>query len=269
MIPKKIHYCWFGGNKIPEDYKKNIETWKKYMPTYEIIEWNENNYNYNKNEYTKAMFKEKKWAFLTDYARLDIIYNQGGIYLDTDVEVIKPFDELLENEAFMGIEYGNYINTGIGLGAIKGHEAIKKNMEKYESLEIYNNGSLNLINCPIITTELLKEDGAKLEGKIEKVNNVTIYPIEYFCPMNYYTGEIKITPNTYSIHKYSMSWGTFSQRKKIVIERKLLKFFGKKLSNIIAKITMFPFSFYEKLKNKGIKWTIKHYISIFKREGVK
>lgn len=266
MIPKKIHYCWFGEKELPIEYKKNIESWKKYMPTYEIIEWNENNYDYNKNEYTKTMFKEKKWAFLTDYARLDIIYNYGGIYLDTDVEVIKPFDDLLINDAFMGTECGNCINTGIGFGAIKGHEEVKKNKEKYEHLEIYNKGELRLINCPIITTEILKEDGAKLNGQIESINKVTIYPTEYFCPMNYCTGEIKITPNTYSIHKYSMSWGTFSARKKIIIERKLLKIFGKRISNTISKIILLPFSFYETLKAKGIKFTLKHYISKLKKE---
>lgn len=266
MIPKKIHYCWFGEKDLPDDYKKNIETWKKYMPTYEIIEWNEKNYDCNKNEYTKAMLKEKKWAFLTDYVRLDIIYNYGGIYLDTDVEVIKSFDDLLINDAFMGLEYENYVNTGIGFGAIKGNEEIKKNKEKYENLEIYKNGELNLINCPNITTGILKEDGAKLDGKIENIKGVTIYPTEYFCPMNYSTGEIKITPNTYSIHKYSMSWGSFYRRKKIIIERKLLRYFNEKVSKTIVRIILFPFSFYEKLESNGLKKTINYYIKKLKKK---
>ena len=104
MIPKKIHYCWVGGNSKPPLVKKCIQSWKKYCPDYEIIEWNESNYDISKNIYMKQAYEAKKWAFVTDYMRLDIIYEHGGIYLDTDVELIKNIDDLLSNEAFAGIE---------------------------------------------------------------------------------------------------------------------------------------------------------------------
>lgn len=261
MIPKKIHYCWFGGNPLPDEYKKNIETWKKFNPEYKIIQWDESNYDVHKIKYLDEAYKEKKWAFVSDYARLDIVYNHGGIYLDTDVEVLKSFDDLLNNDAFMGVEIGNNINSGLGFGAIKHNEAIKLNKEKYENISIYdNNGNIKLINCPKITTDLFKEYGAKLDGKIEKILDITIYPEEYFCPMDYYTGEINVTKNTYSIHKYSMSWWGYWDKKQLKVERKISKVLGKKITKIILKIMFFPFKFFERLKNYGLKKTIKHYL---------
>ena len=259
MIPKIIHYCWFGKNPMPEEYEKNIETWKKFMPDYKIIKWDETNYDYNKIKFTKEAYESKKWAFVTDYARLDIIYNYGGIYLDTDVEVLKSFDDLLKNKAFMGIESDNYVNTGLGFGAVAKHKGIKANMKEYEKISFYDNNVMNMINCPIITTNLLKQNGAKLNGSIEKIMNITIYPEEYFCPLNYYTGITKITQNTYSIHKYSMSWGTKMEKKQKLFEKKLVKILGVKFSKYISKILFFPLKFYEKIKTNGLANTFKYY----------
>lgn len=261
MIPKKIHYCWFGGKPIPEEYKKNIESWKKYNPDYEIIRWDESNYDYKKNRFIEEAYSEKKWAFVTDYARLDIIYMHGGIYLDTDVEVLKSFDDLLVNEAFMGLETGNYVNTGVGFGAVKGQKGIKLNKEYYENKSIYDaKGKLNLINCPIVTTDILKEHGAKIDGNIESVLGITIYPIEYFCPMDYLTGIVSVTKNSYSIHKYSMSWASKWDKKKIMFEGKVSKFIGKKLASFVSKILFFPFKFFNRLQNDGFRKTINYYL---------
>lgn len=266
MIPKVIHYCWFGGKPLPEEYKKNIETWKKFMPDYKIIKWDETNYDYNKIKFTKEAYESKKWAFVTDYARLDIIYNYGGIYLDTDVEVIKKFDDLLNNKAFMGIESGNYINTGLGFGAIAKHKGIKANMKEYEKMSFYDDEGLEkMINCPMITTNLLKKNGAKLDGNIENVMDICIYPMEFFCPLDYYTGKMKITSNTYSIHKYSMSWGSNVGKKQYLFQRKMTNLIGKKLSTIISKLIFFPFKFFENIKSIGIKKTLQLYVNKFKR----
>ena len=124
MIPKKIHYCWFGNNPLPESVQRCIESWKKYCPGYEIIEWNEGNYNINKIPFIEKAYKEKKYAFVSDYARLDIIYNEGGIYLDTDVELIKNIDPLLEHSCFLALESCGAVATGLGFGSIKKHSFI-------------------------------------------------------------------------------------------------------------------------------------------------
>ncbi len=258
-IPKKIHYCWFGGKPLPKEYQKNIESWKKYMPDYEIIRWDEKNYDYNKMNFTKQAYKEKKWAFLTDYARLDIVYNNGGIYFDTDVEVIKSFDELLSNDAFMGVENDGSIATGLGFGAVKGHETIKKNMDYYKSKKVFDGDVLsNNINCPLITTNIFKEYGYIYDNNKCEILNVAIYPVDYFCPMDYKTGIINITNNTYSIHKYSFSWGT--KIEKQMFKYNQLMFKHKSLKYLYPVVNFFyfkPFGYFYKIKKYGISNSIK------------
>ena len=254
MIPKVIHYCWFGGNPLPEEAKKCIKSWKKYCPEYKIIEWNESNYDYKKNEYTKTMYEQKKWAHLSDYVRLDVVYNNGGIYLDTDVEVLKPLDPLLSNKAFMGVETGNLINTGLGFGAVKKHPTIRLNMDLYNCIdlkEVLEN--IEIINCPYITTNLFKNNGWIYDNKVLNILDTTIYPIEYFCPMNYKTGDVNITKNTFSIHKYNRSWGNkldnqlfkmkqlYSQHRLLILLKPVLNIFYFIPGSIIYKIKRIGF----------------------------
>lgn len=207
MIPKIINYCWFGGADKPKEVLKCIESWKKYCPDYEIVEWNEKNYDLKKNEYVKYTYENKKWAFLSDYARLDIIYNNGGIYLDTDVEVVKKFDDLLDCDGYIGMEQIGTVNTGQGFGAIKCHPFIKANMEYYEKCEICDkNGNFNRIICVEITTKILSENGLKKVNKKQEVYNMIIYPVEYFCPKIMGTNIVRLTDNTYSIHHFDSTW---------------------------------------------------------------
>lgn len=207
MIPKKIHYCWFGGNPLPEEAKKCIESWKKFCPDYEIIEWNESNYDLNKNEYVKYTYENKKYAFLTDYVRLDIIYNEGGIYLDTDVELVKSLDDLLDAECYIGMEQVGTINTGQGFGAKKGNDFVKENKEYYEKAPFLDdNGNFKRTICVEITTNILKKYGLKKENVKQSLNGIEIYPIEYFCPKKMGTNKITITENTHSIHHFEGSW---------------------------------------------------------------
>ena len=178
MIPKIIHYCWFGRNPLPKTAEKCIRSWKKYCPDYEIIRWDESNFDVNCNEYCREMYEQEKWAFLTDYVRLRVVYENGGIYLDTDVEVIKPLDDLLHNSAYMGLETTDKVNTGLGFGAERNHWFIGENMNYYEKWK----SSDPVETCPIITTRLLESKGLIYNHlNVNHLNGVTVYPTEYFC----------------------------------------------------------------------------------------
>lgn len=207
-IPRIIHYCWFGNKPLTKDAKKCIESWKKHCPDYKIIEWNESNYDINKNIYTTKAYQTKKWAFLTDYVRLDVIYRYGGIYLDTDVELLKPLDDLLTNSAYMGQEEPGKVNTGLGFGAMPKHTIIKQNKDFYENVDNFldRKGKLKKIICVKVTTAILQKHGFKNSNKIQNLRSIVIYPIDYFCPKKMGTNKITVTDNTYSIHHYDASW---------------------------------------------------------------
>lgn len=148
MIPKKMHYCWFGRGEKPKLAKKCIASWRRYCPDYEIIEWNEDNFDVNLNTYTKMCYEQKKYAFLTDYIRLFVVNDHGGIYFDTDVEVLKSFDDLLQNKAFFGFENNEFINTGVGFGAEAQNEVVQQMIKEYEQLL---DGKKGMIGCPTIS----------------------------------------------------------------------------------------------------------------------
>ena len=203
MIPKKIHYCWFGGNEKPEKAKKCIASWKKYCPDYEIIEWNENNFDVDQNEYTHRCAQEKRYAFLSDYARLVIVEEYGGIYFDTDVEVIRPIDDLLDYEAFFGFENKEFVNTGVGFGAIPHQKAVTLMKAAYSE---FLDGTKPFTSCPALNTKALLLEGLQRNGRQQTVAGAEILPVEYFNPYDDTTGRLKKTRNTYSIHWYSKSW---------------------------------------------------------------
>ncbi len=207
MIPKKIHYCWFGGNPLPDSAKSCIASWKKFCPDYEIIEWNESNYDVSKNLYMKQAYACRKWSFVSDYARLDIIYHHGGIYLDTDVELLKPIDPLLNADGFMGFEDGRHVALGLGFGAVPENSVVKKIWDMYEELSFYHDdGSINLTPGPVLWTEVLLQHGLVQNNARQQIAGVEIFPSEYFCPLNFKTGKKHLTPQSYSIHWYDASW---------------------------------------------------------------
>ena len=207
-IPKIIHYCWFGKNEIPKENRLWMESWKKYCPDYRIIEWNESNYDVSKNLYMKQAYESKKWAFVSDYVRLDVVEQYGGVYFDTDVELIKNIDELLKNEAFCGFEKRQYVNFGLGFGAIKSHKLIKQLKLDYEKRKfILENGKLNETTCPIYQTELLERIGLKRNGQFQVLEGITVYPIRVLCAMSPYSFQImKNLDYSYSIHHFAGSW---------------------------------------------------------------
>ncbi|WP_442773670.1 glycosyltransferase family 32 protein [Lactococcus hircilactis] len=233
MIPKVIHYCWFGGNPLPDSALNCIESWKKFCPDYEIKEWNEENYDISKYQYTKEAYEQKSFAFVTDVARLDIVHNEGGIYLDIDVELIKSLDDLLINQAYMGMETIGRVNTGLGFGAEPKHKIVKANLDLYTNLPFSSN-----VTCVTYTTNLLKNYGLKNDNECQYLKNVLILPVEYLCPLSLETNKLKITENTYSIHHYDMSWKNKKDRfirLKIMVRRWLSDDFYDKVKAKLKK----------------------------------
>lgn len=237
-IPKVIHYCWFGRGEIPEKALKCIESWKKYCPDYEIKCWNEDNYDINKNVFIKQAYENRKFAFVSDYARLDIIYNYGGIYFDVDVEVIKNIDQLLEHKGFFGlgeVEGKYYVSSGLGFGAEKNLSFLKEIMLVYESCNfILEDGTMNIKPCPIITNEvILDKKGLIIDGnKFYNMDDIVIYPTDYFDPKSYDTGKINITENTMTIHHYDGSW--IDETTKLY--KKYSKIFGDRIASVLVRV---------------------------------
>lgn len=259
MIPKVIHYCWFGGNPLPELAKRCIASWKKYCPDYEIIEWNESNYDVNKCAYMKEAYQEKVWGFVPDYARFDIIYHHGGIYLDTDVEIIRNIDELLKNCAFMGFEDENYVNPGLIIGGEKGNPALKSIMHWYETHHfVEESGEKNLTASPALVSALLEKMGMRKEQTIQTLqDSLTIYPKDFFCPMNYDTGEVIITENTASIHHFAASWLQRKTRNWVQLGRNLSQRLSPRVYQRVTKSHLYALIgiFY----TKGMKYGFKFY----------
>lgn len=220
MIPKKIHYCWFGQKPIPEKDRTCIESWKKYCPDYEIIEWNEDNYDVTKNPYMYAAYQEKKWGFVTDYIRFDIIYREGGFYLDTDVELVQSLDSLASNVAYLGFENGQIVNSGHGFGAEPGNEVIKALRDLYDQLDFYTEeGKPNLTPSPFYITNYLDKLGLKRNNQEQMLDQLHIYPSDYFAPKSYATGKLQLTDKTISIHHYHASWQTPKLKRNRMIRR--------------------------------------------------
>lgn len=223
MIPKIIHFCWFGKNPLPYEAIKCIESWKKFFPDYEIKEWNETNFDCYCCDYISEAYEKGKWAFVSDYARFKILYEYGGIYFDTDVEVIKNFDDIIENGGFMGCEASSKlmnfdsaynVAAGLGLGVEPQNAFYKEILDYYNNQHfILPNGTINPTTVVVRVTKILKEHGFVGNGDIENIEGITIYPPDYFCPLNNDTGELLLTNNSHSIHYYSSSWYTETQKK--------------------------------------------------------
>lgn len=238
MIPQKIHYCWFGRNPLPKSAVKCINSWRKYFPDYEIVEWNEDNYDVLKIPYTAQAYSAKLYAFVSDYARFDILYHQGGIYFDTDVEVIRSFDDILAEGAFMGceidgsdfldaVDHIQSINPGLGIAAAPGLQLYKEILDFYAMQQfVWPDGTLNTETVVTKTTKILNKHGLQNIKGIQKIDNIVIYPKEYFNPLNNNTGELEKTENTHSIHWYNMTWLSPIKRLKSKITRPIHRIFG-------------------------------------------
>ena len=327
MIPKIIHYCWFGGNPLPDLAVKCIDSWKKYCPDYEIKRWDESNFNLNCCDYVKEAYRAKKWAFVSDYARFKVLYDEGGLYFDTDVELIKPIDDILARGPFMGVEIGQPIderlqakidavmpdidadtfmeensrtgeettsdcraaalelacdqsgateeldrvgsgssvapglglaaNPGLGLAANPGLALYRKILDYYEKSHfIMSDGSLNQITVVMYTTEYLKRYGLKQPViSVQKVADIYVYPADYFCPMDYETGEITLTENTRSIHHYMASWFNPHEKKWHAWQQALARKIGFEKSNRFFQFL--PVRTVGRIYQSGLKEAIK------------
>lgn len=230
MIPKIIHYCWFGGKPLPKLAVKCKKSWEKFFPDYEIREWNEGNYDVNAVPYTKYCYEHQLWAYLSDYVRLDVVEKEGGLYFDTDVEVVRRADDLLQScHAYFGWETPEYLNTGLGFAAEAHHPAVKAMLRMYDGLVV--NGKYmfeKMQGCPQLNTKALVPFGLKQDGSPQDVCEARILPMDYMCPFQDATGKMNKTENTFSIHWFSKSphgkWAAWKMNLTRPLHRLFLKF---------------------------------------------
>ena len=252
MIPKKLHYVWVGDpNKKSQLFYKCLESWKKYCPDWEIIEWNESNFNINESLYAKEAYDLKKYGFVPDYIRAKILYDNGGVYLDTDVELTKPLDDLLDNDFLISFENEVHLETAV-LASCKGHPFAKMMSEFYTYYPYVYNGKPDLTpSTPIWTNIIKKYYGLKLKNSLQKLSildeykdkinekmkdkTITVLPRDYFCPLNYTIKELHTTDNTYAIHYFDASWFSkkFSKREKFL--KGVYKTFGEGIFSFFTK----------------------------------
>lgn len=259
MIPKTIHYCWFGGNPLPDLAQKCIASWKKYCPDYEIIEWNESNFDINCCDYVREAYEAKKWAFVSDVARLYALVNYGGIYMDTDVEVLKPLNDLLAYEAVSGFETPDYIPTGL-MACCKGQSLFEELLHDYDGAHfLKEDGSFDTTTNVVRITETCLKYGLKLDGTLQTINGFTLFPRDYFCPKDVQTRVLTLTENSYVIHHFDGSWQSDEERYATKLYEKYSKAIPGKLAGLTAK-------FFAAVKFRGVFAAIHEMFDWFKRK---
>lgn len=232
MIPKKIHYCWFGRGEMPGLVRKCITSWKRYLPEYEIKEWNEDNFDINCCPYVREAYDNRRFAFVSDVVRLYALYNEGGIYMDTDVEILKPLDSLLSFDAVLGFESDSQIATSF-IGSHARMPFILEFLKEYQSLHFVKaDGGIDMMtNVERITQHCVKS-GLVLNNTMQTINGITFLPKDYLCPKSYEDGKIIISENTLAIHHFAGSWYTPMEKFK----QKVAKFLGKRMSSILSQV---------------------------------
>lgn len=239
MIPKVIHYCWFGGKLLPPLAKKCIASWRKYLPDYEIVRWDEDNFDVEAHPYTRDAYAAGLYAFVSDYARFKILYERGGLYFDTDVEVIKPLDDMIAAGPFMGFEDDGEngamaVAPGLGLAAEAGMDVYCEILRRYDGLQFYDEeGNRNPYSMIPLVTGLLQDEGLKGNSGIEKVAGINVYPSEWLNPFDDATGRLRVTSNTRSIHWYSKSWMPKENALAVWTKRMARRLLG---AGLVAKI---------------------------------
>ena len=223
-IPKIIHYCWFGGKPKPKLAEKCIKSWKKYCPDYKIVEWNERNFDVSAAPvYVQQAYAAGRWAFVTDYVRLLGMLKMGGVYMDTDVEVVKSLDPYLKHTAFAGFETDDRVQTGL-MACEAGFPLFEEFLHHYDDASFLNpDGSANVTTNVTVLTNLCRKYGMISNGKFQTVAGLAIYPKEVFCPVDFDTEKLHRTRKTVTIHWFASSWKTEEERKELESERKRLR----------------------------------------------
>lgn len=235
-IPKIIHFCWFGGKQKPSKVQKCIESWHKYLSDYEFMEWNESNFDVNCNEYVKQAYENKKFAYVSDIARIKALDQYGGIYMDTDVMLYKSFDDLLNNKCILGFEEENYVATSF-IACVPGHDLIKEFIGRYENASFYNQDkSLDLTTNVQRLTDILENRGLLRNNEFQKVGDISVYPQEYFSPYDYGNCIRKNTENTYCEHLFLVSWLPWTAKLKKLIKKMVIPIIGINNMNRIRRI---------------------------------
>lgn len=236
-IPKTIHYCWFGRGEMPSLSVKCIESWKKYCPDYNIVCWNEDNFDISSNRYAKEAYDAKKWAFVSDYVRLKVLYEEGGIYLDTDVELLKPIDDLIEDGGYMGFDDNGLISTGLGFACEKGNELVGMILKDYDDISfILPDGTYDITPCPDRNSQTIRKCGMDMNIRDQFFMGIHMLPEDYLCPIKYYTGKKEITDNTYSIHHFCASWLSAKSKRTTFIKRLIgVKLYAKLYGKFLHK----------------------------------
>lgn len=206
MIPKTIHYVWLGNKPKPRKIQKCIASWHSFCPDYEIKEWNETNFDVNSHPFVKQAYEANNYAFASDVIRLVVLLEYGGIYVDADVEFLKPIDDLLDNEAFIGFELPEYVNSGQIFGSVANNDLIAEHLKQYDGISFSEYENISDITCPKIFTKLLVEKGLVLDASEQVIDGLHIYPVDYFNPFDARTGKLVKTQNTYTIHWSAHSW---------------------------------------------------------------
>lgn len=270
-MKKIIHYCWFGGNKLPTKERNCIKTWKKMLPDYEIKEWNENNFDINICPFVKGAYENKKWAFVSDYVRIYALYNEGGLYLDTDMKVLKDISNLTEDEMFMGKEDSGYIGTAVMWVKEKENKYLKEILDYYNNIGIFNSEILYDYANPVIISKILNKYESKIDVKGIKVidGKVKIYPRDYFYPLNYNYSEKVYTENTCMVHLFNATWISKGEKRTVWFNRYFGSGFGGFLNNFINKCFGIKNNFINKVKWKIFDLEMKYSIYFHRNKRVR
>ena len=225
-IPKIIHCCWLSGDELPELMQKCQKSWREKLPDYEIKVWTTENFDINMCDYTREAYAEKKYAFASDFIRLYALYTEGGIYLDMDIEVLRSFDDLLDNKAFTCFQNEYSVAAWI-FGSERGNPIFKEFLDHYEGLHFVKpNGKYDMTPNPVPITASCKQHGLVLNNQTQVLDYITVYSQDYFCPYNHVTGELKLTDNSYAIHYFDAGWNSIAQKKMIEKRRAIEKKYG-------------------------------------------
>lgn len=258
MIPKVIHYCWFGNNPLPNSVKESIATWEKECPDYKIIEWNESNFDVKCNQYVREAYDNKRWAFVSDYARLLALVNYGGIYLDTDVKVLKNLDPLLEYKGFCGFEDNEKLGTAT-LGCEPGFWVFKEWLNSYAKRRfILEDGRMDEEPNVYSLTRICKSRGLVMNGQVQNINDFQVFSSDYFSPKSYVTGETHITQNSFTIHQFNESWRNDREKKMHQRQIKLIQKYGLEKGMAIADVLDRPSMLINNINKRGLSNEVTH-----------